>query len=198
MAGTLIGLKELTYAKLKNDDETGVSYDAVKKIIGAINASIKPKSSSETLYADDGAADTVSALGETEVEFEVKDIPLAIQADLLGHTVKNGVLIKNASDIAPYVAIGFKALKSNGKYRFMWLLKGRFELLEENYETKGDKVNFQTPKIKGSFIKVDATGDWQYTGDEDETDFKPETGANWFKDVFNPNATTGGTSALKA
>lgn len=194
----IIGLKDLHYSKVKKDDKTTLEYDAVNNIAGAINASIKPKTSSETLYADDGPADTVSALGEVEVEFEAQDLPLEIQADLLGHTIKDGVLIKNASDLAPYVALGFKSLKSNSKYRYVWMLKGRFELIEESYETKGDKVNFQTPKIKGSFIKTDNNGDWQYTGDEDMTDFTTDKAANWFKKVFNPNVTTGGTSTLKS
>lgn len=190
----LVGLKDLHYSKVKTDDKTVLEHDEVKNIIGAINASIKPKTSSETLYADDGPADTVSSLGEVEVEFEAQDLPLEVQADLLGHTIKNGVLIKNSSDIAPYVALGFRALKSTNKYRYIWMLKGRFELVEESYETKGDKVNFQTPKIKGSFIKTDNNGDWQYTGDEDMTDFTADTAKNWFKKVYNPNASAGGTT----
>ncbi|MCM3736448.1 phage tail protein [Bacillus cytotoxicus] len=183
---TIIGLNNLSYSKLTKDDSSGSTYDAVKKIAGAINSGIKPKTSSETLYADDGPADTVSALGEVEVEFEAQDIPLFVQADILGHKLKNGVLIKNAADVAPYVALGFKSLKSNGKYRYVWLLKGRFELIEEKYETKGDKVKFQTPKIKGTFIKTESTGDWQYTGDEDETGWTAATGASWFTSVYKP------------
>ncbi|PRT35502.1 major tail protein [Bacillus wiedmannii] len=187
----LVGLKDLHYSKVKTDDKTALVHDEVKNIIGAINASIKPKTSSETLYADDGPADTVSSLGEVEVEFEAQDLPLEVQADILGHTIKSGVLIKNASDIAPYIALGFRALKSTNKYRYIWMLKGRFELVEESYETKGDKVNFQTPKIKGSFIKTDNNGDWQYTGDEDMTDFTADMAKNWFKKVYNPNTSTG-------
>lgn len=190
----LVGLKDLHYAKVKKDDEATLEYDAIKKIIGAINASIKPKTSSETLYADDGPSDTVSSLGEIEVEFEAKDLPLDVQSDLLGHTIKNGVLIKNAADLAPYVALGFRSMKSTNKYRYIWVLKGRFELIEESYETKGDKVNFQTPKIKGVFIKTDNNGDWEYTGDEDMTDFTADMAANWFKKVFDPNASAGGTT----
>lgn len=186
---TIIGLKDLNYSKLTKDDSSGSTYDTVKKIVGAISAGIKPKTSSETLYADDGPSDTISSLGEIEVEFEAADIPLAVQADLLGHKIKNGVLTKNASDIAPYVAVGFRSLKSNGKYRYVWLLKGRFELVEEKYETKGDKVKFQTPKIKGTFIKTESTGDWQHTGDEDEEGWTDATGVSWFKEVYKPPTT---------
>jgi len=184
MPGVQIGLKELHYALLTKDDSTGVTYSAPVKIAGAINAKISPKSNTETLYADDGPAETASALGEIEVELEVKDLPLTVQAALLGHTVSNGVMVRKAGDTAPYVAIGFKSQKSNGKYRYVWLYKGKFELPEQEYKTKEDKPSFQTPKIKGTFVKRENDEAWQVIGDEDEVDFT--AGATWFNAVYPP------------
>jgi phi13 family phage major tail protein len=182
MAGVRVGLRDLHYALLTKDDETGVTYQDPVKIAGAINAKISPKSNTETLYADDGPAETATSLGEIEVELEVKDLPLSVQAALLGHTVSNGVMIKNAGDTAPYVAMGFRSKKSNGKYRYVWLYKGKFELPEEEFATQEDKPKFQTPKIKGTFIKREYDGAWQAVGDEDETGFT--AGASWFDAVY--------------
>jgi phi13 family phage major tail protein len=188
MPGVQVGLKDLHYAILTKDDSTGVVYQTPVKIAGAINAKISPKSDTQTLYADDGPSETVTTLGEIEVEFEAKDLPLSVQAALLGHSISNGILIKNANDIAPYVALGFRSQKSNGKYRYVWLFKGRFETPEQEYKTKEDKPSFQTPKIKGTFVKRDFDNNWQIIGDEDEAGF---TQANtWFNAVVNVSADT--------
>ncbi|QPA31627.1 major tail protein [Thermaerobacillus caldiproteolyticus] len=183
MAGVQVGLKDLHFAIMK-DDET---YETPEKIAGAITAKISPSSNTETLYADDGPSETVTSLGEIKVEFEVKDIPLDIQAKLLGHTVNSdGVLIKQASDTAPYVAIGFKSKKSNGKYRYVWLYKGKFELPEQEYKTMEDKPAFQTPKVSGTFVKRDKDGLWQAIADEDSPNFTSEKAASWFTSVYEP------------
>ncbi|BAU27633.1 phi13 family phage major tail protein [Aneurinibacillus soli] len=186
MAGVQIGLKDLYFALLVADDNTGTVYETPEKIAGAINAKIKPKSNTETLYADDGPSETATALGEIEVEIEVKDLPLAVQAKLFGHKLEKGVLIKSADDTAPYVALGFRSKKSNGNYRFVWMYKGKFELPEQEYQTGEDKPKFQTPKAKATFIKREFDNAWQAIGDEDETGFTAK--ATWFTEVYEKPA----------
>jgi phi13 family phage major tail protein len=188
MPGVQVGLSDLYYAILTKDDSTGVNYQAPVKVIGAINAKISPKSNTENLYSDDGVSETVTTLGEIEVELDVKDLPFSAQAALLGHSVSNGILVKKATDTAPYVAIGFKSKKSNGKYRFVWLYKGKFQLPEREHKTMEDKPTFQTAKVKGFFIKRDNDQAWEITGDEDEVGF---TVANtWFNNVVSIGADT--------
>lgn len=186
----LVGLSSLYYAKLTQDASDGVTYDTPAQIAGAITAKVSPKVTSDVLYADDGAAETASALGEIEVELQVKDLPLSVHATLLGHTMgQDGVMYQKNSDTPPYVAIGFKSLKSNGKYRYVWLLKGRFQPVEENYQTKEDKTTFQTPTIKGTFVMREKDGYWKITGDEDATGWAASTGTDWFSEV--PTIPTG-------
>lgn len=183
MAGVQVGLRDLHYATLTKDDASGVTYGTPVKIAGAINAKISPKMNSATLYADDGPDEVASALGEITVELQVKDLGLATQAALLGHTVgTDKVMLKNADDVAPYVAIGFKSLKSNGKFRYVWLYKGKFQLPEQEYKTREDNPEFQTPSISGTFIKRQKDGAWQAIGDEDDTGFTG--GATWFTAVY--------------
>lgn len=185
--GVQIGLRDLHYALLTTDDDTTIAYGTPKKIAGAINAKISPKVNTSTLYADDGPDEVANALGEITVEIQVKDLPLAVQAALLGHTLgDDGVLIKNSDDVAPYVAIGFKSLKSNGKYRYVWLYKGKFQLQEQEYKTQEDTPEFQTPTISATFVKRRHDGSWQAIGDEDETGFT--AGATWFKAVYEKPA----------
>jgi len=190
--GVQIGFKDLHYALLTVDDDIAIDYSIPIKIAGAIDAKISPKVSTKTLFADDGPDEVSSTLGEIDVEIQVKDLPLDAQAALLGHTVTGGVLTKNSGDIAPYLALGFKSKKTNGKYRYVWLLKGKFHLQEQEYKTQEDTPEFQTPSIKATFVKRQHDGDWQKIADEDHPDYTAEIGANWFTAVSGvaPNALT--------
>jgi phi13 family phage major tail protein len=175
-----VGLRDLHYATC-TDSEDAVSYGTPTSMAKAINAKITPTTNTATLYANDGADETDSQLGEIGVEIQVKDLTLPVQAALLGHTVSNGVLVKKASDVAPYVAIGFKSVKANGSYRFVWLLKGRFMPQDQEYQTKNGTPQFQTPTIKGTFIRRQFDEKWQFVGDEDETGFS--LASTWFDAV---------------
>jgi phi13 family phage major tail protein len=178
-----VGLKDLYYAIQTKDDSTSVAYSVPVKIAGAINAKSAPSSESLTVYADDGPSEQLNQLGTIALDLETKDLPLDVQAALLGHSIVGGVLIKKDTDIAPYVAIGYRSTKSNGKSRFMWLLKGKFSLPEDEDRTKEDKPAFQSAKISGVFMKRDYDGQWQRVTDEDLPSFVPATGANWFTSV---------------
>lgn len=190
---TQVALRNLYYAPLISDDASGAVYGAPVKMAQVIAAKIKPKTSSTVLYADDGAVEAATAVGETEVELETRNLPLSIQAALLGHTLAGGVLTKRVTDIAPYVAIGFEAGKSNGTKRYVWLFKGKFEIPEDDFKTKGDKVDFQTPKIKAMFLKRDFDDAYQKVADEEDPGYVPSVGANWYASVQGAPDTTAPT-----
>lgn len=177
-----IGLRDVYIAILKSDEVGKAEYEVPKRIVGAMKANINPNASSATLFADDGPMDTASTLGNIELELGLADLPLDVQAELLGHSYdeETGVLSKAANDVAPWVAVGFRSLKSDGAYRYFWLTKGKFSVQEEGIETKGDSVNFQTPTIKGSFAKRTADDKWEITADS-ANEASATTVANWFK-----------------
>ena len=50
--------------------------------------------------------------------------------------MKDGVLDERREGEKPYLAIGWRFLKANGKYRYVWLLKGKLSQEEEEGETK--------------------------------------------------------------
>jgi phi13 family phage major tail protein len=187
----LIGLNSLYYAILTSDPVGGTpTYDAPVRIAGAIKAGVNPNASLETLFADDGPSETASTIGQISVELNVSDLDLDTQAVLLGHTKSGGILIRKGGDVPPWVALGFKTLKSNGKYRYTWLAKGKFAIPEQNNETKGDTVTFQTPTIQGSFVKRDSDDEWERHIDEDDTDYLPALGTAWFTSPIGSNDTT--------
>lgn len=182
--GVRIGLRDLHYAILKKDDpeadNSKLEYEEPKRIIGAITANVNPNASTETLFADDGPMETATTLGEVELEMTATDIPLDIQAKLLGHSFDEdtGELLRRSDDTPPWVAVGFRSLKSDGTYRYVWLVKGKFQVPEQAHETRGDSIDFQTPSITGSFVKRDTDDTYQIDGDEAFDEFDP---TDWFK-----------------
>jgi hypothetical protein len=105
--------------------------------------------------------------------------------------------VYGGDDTPPWVAIGFRTLKSNGKYRYVWLYKGRFADPEDNNETKADSINFQSDTIAGQFVKlaypITIGGKekkiWKYEIDADNATANAVAMASWFDDVKMPSAT---------
>lgn len=193
MAGVLIGLSDIRYTKVVPGaiDVATAFVNPIEKLAKAIEAKVAPKTSNAVLHADDGAAESTSSEGETEIELKIDALANAVYADILGKTVnEDGVVGDSSGDVAPTIALAFRSLKSNGKYRYFWYFKGNFQLPEENYKTKGESVEYNTPSVKGVFVHSDIVknakgeGVKRYFVDEDDEGVAPEVIANWFKKVY--------------
>lgn len=180
--GVQIGVSDLHYAILLTDvvDSTP-TYGTPVRIPGVTAMNVNPNASVETLFADDGPYEAATTLGQVEVELTAADLDLDTQAALLGHTVTaDGMLKRKSTDNPPNVAIGFRSLKSNGKYRYTWLAKGKFVPSEQAMETKTDSVNFQTMSLTGKFLKRASDNEWERHIDEDHANWLAAHSTNWF------------------
>jgi phi13 family phage major tail protein len=175
-----IGLRNIYIATIIKDDSTEVTYEVPAKLERAISAKITPKTSSENIYSDDAVEDVILAFEGVDVEIEVNQLSLSSRAKLQGAKVIDGVLIENKNDIAPTIALGFMSKKSNGKYRYVWLLKGKFELAADEYDTEADKPQPKSAKLKGSFYARDFDGNFRFIADEDEVGMDPAIITAWF------------------
>lgn len=197
---TRIGCDNLVYALMTTEDTatTPPAYAEVKPAPGVMSLNINPNGAQETLFADDGPMDTASTLGRIEVEIQKNELTSENKSDLLGHEIdSNGAVVYADSDVPPWVAIAFRTLKSNGKYRYVWLYKGKFTEPEDNNETKGDSINFQADTISGQFTKLTYAytvngkkkRPWKYELDGDSADAKTDTMDSWFEAPVFPAAT---------
>lgn len=191
-----IGLDSLYYATITEDENGQETYGTPKVLAKAIKADLSVELAEAILYADDAVAESIKSFKNGKLSLGVDDIGIEKAQDLTGSTVdKNGVLVSATEDIGKYVAVGFRAMKSNGKYRYFWLYKVQFGTPATNLQTKGDSISFQTPTIEGTIMKrnkADANGKhpWKVEVTEGDTGVSDSVVTGWFTEVYEPVYTT--------
>jgi phi13 family phage major tail protein len=103
----------------------------------------------------------------------------------------NGVLISASEDGGDPVAIGFRAKKSNGKYRYVWLYRVKFATPSTSLATKGDSITFSTPTIEGTVMrrnKLDGNNKhpWRAEVNEDDEGVTTTVISGWYTTVYQP------------
>lgn len=185
-----IGLSDLYAFPLKNDEKGNLAYGAPFKIAPAVSASISPSTSDDAFYADDIALISNQTISSIAVELETADIKDEIVAKLMGLEIdEKGVVHDNVNKVAPKVALAFRSLKSNGKYKYVVLYKGSFGAGEDEYATKEDSISFQTTTITGTFLPTVFNGDWRASVNEDGAGVDPTTISEWFTKVYGATTT---------
>lgn len=197
-----IGLDKLYYAKITEDAEGNETYATPTSLAKAMTADLSLELSEATLYADDGAAEIVKEFKSGTLSLGIDELGASVASDLTGAVIDaNGVIISTTEDGGAPVAIGFRAKKANGKYKYYWLYRVKFGIPATNLATKGDSITFSTPTIEGTILcrnKVDANGKhpWKAEVTEGDTSVSVATITNWYKEVYEPYYTTttnGGT-----
>ena len=187
-----IGLDMLHYSKITEDADGNESYGTPQKLAKAMSADLSVELAEATLYADDGASEIVKEFKSGTLSLGVDDLGGEVASDLTGAVIdNNGVVISAAEDGGTPVAVGFRAKKSNGKYRYFWLYRIKFGIPATALATKGDSITFNTPTIEGTILrrnKVDGKGKhpWKAEVTEGDKSVTAETINNWYKQVYEP------------
>ena len=164
-----IGLKDFTVAPLTKDNAGEKStYGEVLKIPGIISAKISIERGSDKIFSDDTTEDVINYLSSISVEIEVANLSAKERQALLGQTVQKGVVGASVNDVAKEVGIMFRSKKTNGKYRYISIPKGKFSEPSENYATKTDGTTAQTITMTFTGMPLNYNGIYKITADEDE------------------------------
>ena len=188
-----IGLDRLYYAKITEGENGEETYATPTPLAKAISAELSVELAEAILYADDGAAEIVKEFKNGTLALGIDYIGSTVASDLTGATIDdNHVLISTSEDGGTPVAVGFRAKKANGKYKYYWLYKVKFGIPATNLATKGDSITFSTPTIEGTIMrrnKLDAKGKhpWKAEVTEGDTEVAAETITNWYKNVYEPS-----------
>jgi len=190
-----IGLDKL-YAKITEDETGDETYGTPVQLAKAMNADLSVELAEATLYADDGASEIVKEFKNGTLSLGVDDIGASVASDLTGATIDaNGVVVSASEDGGEPVAVGFRAKKSNGKYKYYWLYRVKFGIPATNLATKGDSITFSTPTIEGTILrrnKVDGKGKhpWKAEVTEGDAAVTSEIIKNWYQEVYEPSYAT--------
>jgi phi13 family phage major tail protein len=190
-----IGMDRLFYSKITEDENGEETYGAPISLAKAMKADLSIELAEATLYCDDGAAHVIKDFKSGKLSLGVDDIGLTAAQDLTGAAVDdNGVLISASEDEGAPVAIGFRAQKPDGRYRYFWVYRVKFGVPSASLQTKGDSITFNTPTIEGTIMrrnKLDGTGKhpWKAEATEGDAGVAAATIAAWFTQVYEPSFT---------
>lgn len=188
-----IGLDKLYYAKITEDADGNETYAKPTPLAKAMTADLSVELAEATLYADDGAAEIVKEFKSGTLSLGIDDIGSAVASDLTGATIDdNNVLVSAAEDGGDPVAVGFRAKKSNGKYKYYWLYRVKFGIPATNLATKGDSITFSTPTIEGTILRRNkASGNgkhpWKSEVTEGDSSVNASVITNWYNEVYEPS-----------
>lgn len=186
-----IGLDKLYYAPITEDNAGNETYATPVLLAKAISADLSIESNEAILYADDGQAEAVKEFKSGTISLNVDDIGKSQAAALIGATVDaNGVLISRSEDTPKYVAVGFRAKMSNGRYKYFWLYRVLFGVPTTSLSTKGDSITFATPTIEGTILRrnkpdVKKLHPWKAEVVEDGTN--QSVIDSWYQVVYEPS-----------
>ena len=188
-----IGLDSLYYAKITEDANGDETYSSPIKLAKAMTAELSVELAEATLFADDGASEIVKELKSGTISLRIDDIGVTAAQDLTGAKIDNNhVVVSTSDDSCEPVAIGFRAKKSNGKYRYYWLYRVKFGIPGASLQTKGDSITFSTPTIEGTVMrrnKVDGLNNhpWKSEVNEDDSSVSSSTISGLFREVYEPD-----------
>jgi phi13 family phage major tail protein len=198
-----IGLDSL-YIATVTDSTTAYTPGTPQWLAPAAEASMAPTVSLEIQYADDSPYDVMSGEGDTKLTLKVTNIDPQTLALITGRiwNAADGRMYDNKGE-APFVALGFRAKKSNGSYRYYWFYKGKFSMPKEDVATKGEKAE---PKLlELEFTAIQTIYQWtigsvtdtmkRVVGDQDSTGF---SATGWFSQVQVYGATSPSALALSS
>jgi len=182
-----LGLRDLYYALCTETEADGgvtEEYGAPKKMADIMTAELSVSTADATLYADDVLSESATEFSSGSLKLGVKDLIPEVLAEVLGELLdKNKVVWAGKDNEPPYIAIGFRAPKKNGQFRYVWLLKCKFKVPSEKYETKGESITFQTPEVEAIFTVRKKDGLWKADFVGSPTD---AAAATWFTAVPEP------------
>jgi phi13 family phage major tail protein len=195
---TKIGCDQFHYALLHTIDTESIepTFDTPVSASGVVSITISTLGGQDTIFADDRSWDTDTVTGQIAIEICKSELTISNKADLLGHAIdSNGALVYGDGNVSPWVAVGYRTLKSDGCYVYTWLYKGRFSEPDEVSQIKGDNNDYQLDSIKGEFVLLDkeyaftkgtrtlSVHPWKY---EAESNISATLTNSWFDKVQLP------------
>jgi len=190
---SILGVDSLYYALVTVDNADAYAAGTPAVLAPLANISVKPKTGRKTQYFDNKAMESLFSEGESEGEIEIQGLPLDVKSILLGKTwdSANGRMYEDGGT-PPDLALGYRALKSDGSYKYYWYLKCNFSPPDEDASTKTESPDPKTTKLKLTALytehefDVDGVNNRPVKKVEGDTAINDFSATGWFAAVQVP------------
>lgn len=152
-------------APIITEDESGIIYGEMHTLGKMMSVKISPEYEDVKVYGDDQIAEEVNVFKSAGIELGVTHLPTECESVIFGNLVnpETGKITDTEFDDGNYCGFGFIiCLKVKGKdiYRLYVIRKSKFTVPNDEFNTKGETISFQTPNISGkAYAPID--GKWR-------------------------------------
>ncbi len=124
----MIGVDRLFLAEVLSDDDNGCSYGTPFPVPGVNSIGVRMNNTNLTIYADDGAFETVNQQGDVDIICNLAGLSGEKRANATGGTYNatTGMVEHDGSNVTKKFALGYRRQKANNTYRYQWFMKGSF------------------------------------------------------------------------
>lgn len=164
-----IGLTNFRYGVLTEATDGTPTYGGPLTPGKAVSCTVDITNNDASLYADDALAESDTSFAGGTVTMGLDEADLTTMANLLGHTLTEGIMTRSVDDVAPYVGLGrivTKMVSNVQKYKVEFLYKVKFSEPSQDNQTKGESVEFSTVELQGTVAAL-ANGNWSVTEEFD-------------------------------
>lgn len=184
------GCDSLVYAEVLTDDANGITFGAVASLAPVAEIAKTVENSSETHYYDNVGQIVIRSEGSDEITLTVPVLPLDILAAVTGKTydANTGAFIDGEST-EKYYAIGYRLRLTDGSYRYVWRMKGSFNVPDSTSATENDGTDTNNQQLVFTGLKTiyAFTNGGRAKGVVvDERDGKTDC-TDWFDNVVTPD-----------
>jgi phi13 family phage major tail protein len=186
-ANPVIGVDMAHYAVMTldptpNDPGGGTPvYGTPVPLLNVKAVRISSADNTETFNYDNVPKFTVKSKGEKTVNFVRASFNNQEMQALLGLKADaSGITIEGTESDPPDIALGFRRMLTDNKYEYVWYLKGKMSMNEENTDTREKNVSIQDRTMVGTFIARQCDGVYVIRVSTADEGVSPEVFTNWF------------------
>lgn len=150
------GCDNLVIAEVIADDLTNTyTVGEVEPLAPVAEIAKTVENSSETHYYDNTGMIIIRSEGSDEITLTVPALPLKTVAKVTGKTIDpaTGAFIDGES-VERHYAIGYRLRLTDGTYRYVWRLKGSFNIPDETSATENDGTDTNNQQLTYTGVKT--------------------------------------------
>ena len=142
------GVDNLVFAEVISDGADAYETGEVKALSPVAEVGKTVETSSEAKFYDNKAMLTINSEGADEITLTVAPLDIEVLAEVCGkmYDEATGMMIDGERQ-NKYFAIGYRTKGTDGGYRYVWRLKGTFNIPDETVATENDGTDSNNQEL---------------------------------------------------